>query len=353
MEAWEKDFEGDEDSDQPVDVAPLVVSSPSSQRRASLGLVSFLSRRLLFIGAVAFAIVYFCMLGMSLRSNSITSGEPRSAVDLAVPALEDTFDYFEDLFRGDLGYTVRGVSQRTRVEVAALLAETYVQSGQLLVVAVGLAAIVGILAGGLAASWRHSPLSFSTLTLTIIGVSVPSFFLALLLRVADIAFYRRTGMGLVPVFGSGMDRTQSLLPHLTFPALVLSARPLAHITRVTFVSLSEVLERDFIRTARAKGLAPRVVFWRHALRNVGVSVLTASVVSLRFALGSLPVVEIFFEWPGMGFTMLSAIGRGEVEVVATLGLSLGLTFLLITLLLDLVYRLIDPRLRMAVNGEDL
>ena len=114
-----------------------------------------------------------------------------------------------------------------------------------------------------------------------------------------------------------------------------------------------ILDPVLAPPARAKGLGPSVVFWRHALRNVGVSVLTAVVVSLRFALGSLPVVEVFFEWPGMGFTMLNAIGRGEIEVVATLGLSLGLTFLLITLLLDLVYRLIDPRLRMAANGEDL
>ncbi len=327
-------------------VSPL---SPHGYRAVS-GWLIFVVRRLLFIAGVAFAIVYFCTLGMRLSTNSTSIGQPRTAWELAGPALEETVAFFEDVFRGDLGYTVRGISQRTRVPVTEVLADTYVESAQLLVVAIALATVIGIGAGGLAAVRRHSPLALSTLTLTVIGVSIPSFFLALLLRVADITFYQRTGIGLVPVFGSSMDRTQSLLPHVTFPALVLAARPLAHITRVTFVSISEILGRDFIRTARAKGLGSSVVFWRHALRNAGVSVLTAVVVSLRFALGSLPVVEIFFEWPGVGFTMLNAIYRGEINVVAPLGLSLGMTFLLITLSLDLIYRLIDPRLRTQGNG---
>ena len=325
----------------------------SGSRHIFPGWLVFVLRRLLFIASVAFAIVYFCVLGMHLSANSASIGRSRSAWELAGPALEETVAFFEQTLHGDLGYTVRGVTQRTRVPVAALLADAYVESARLLVVAIGLTAATGIAAGGLAAVRRHSPLALSTLTLTVIGVSTPSFFLALLLRVADIAFYRRTGVGLVPVFGSDFDRTQSLLPYVTFPALVLAARPLAHITRVTFVSISEILGRDFIRTARAKGLGDGVVFWRHALRNAGVGLLTAVVVSLRFALGSLPVVEIFFEWPGVGLTMLNAIYQGEVKVVAALGLSIGVTFLLISLPLDLIYRWIDPRLRAGGNGGDV
>ncbi|MCK4452708.1 MAG: ABC transporter permease, partial [Anaerolineae bacterium] len=122
------------------------------------------------------------------------------------------------------------------------------------------------------------------------------------------------------------------------------------ITRVTFVSVSEILSRDFIRTARAKGLDQRAVFWRHTLRNAGVSILTAVVVSLRFALASLPVVEIFFNWPGLGVTMLNGIYQREVKAVAALALSLGVTFLLINLASDLCYRIIEPRLRAPANG---
>jgi len=326
---------------------------PPSRREQSISnWLTFVSGRLFFIAVVAFAIVYFCTLGLRLSLNSTSMGRGRSVWALADPALEDTFDFFEDVSRGDLGYVVQGVLQRTRVPVTTMLAQAYVESGRLLVAAIGVATAIGVIAGGLAASRKHSPLAFSTLTLTVIGVSIPSFFLALLFRVADILFYRYTGVGLVPVFASGLDRTQSLLPIVTFPALVLAARPLAHITRVTFISISEILERDFIRTARAKGLGSTVVFWKHALRNAGVSILTAVVVSVRFALGSLPVVEIFFEWPGVGLALLNSIQRRETTVVAALALSLGMTFLLINLLMDVIYRFVDPRLRLHTNGGD-
>ena len=315
--------------------------------------VMFVLRRLLFIAVVAFAIVYFCALGLSLSANSTSPvGRTRRAWELAGPAFEETVDFFEDAFRGDLGHVVRGVTQRTRVPVTALLTDTFFRSASLLAVSITLAAVAGVVAGGLAATRRHSLLSLSTLTLTVIGVSIPSFFLALLFQVADIKFYQRTGIGLFPVYGISMHRTESLLPQVIAPALVLAARPLAHITRVTFVSISEILNRDFIRTARAKGVRPSVVFWRHTLRNAGVSVLTAVIVSLRFALGSLPVVEIFFDWPGLGVTMLNGIYERETKVVAALALSLGVTFLLVNLLVDLIYRWIDPRLRTQGDGGD-
>ena len=190
-----------------------------------------------------------------------------------------------------------------------LLADAFAKSVSLLAVSVTLATTFGVAAGGLAAARRHSVLALPTLTLTVIGVSIPSFFLALLLQVADIKFYQYTGGGLFSIHG--ISGRSDLLPRIIAPALVLAARPLAHITRVTFVSVSEILSRDFIRTARAKGLDQRAVFWRHTLRNAGVSVLTAVVVSLRFALASLPVVEIFFNWPGLGVTMLNGSTSGR------------------------------------------
>ncbi len=312
---------------------------------------AFVARRLLFIGVVAFAIAYFCVLGLRLSANSTTVGQRTLSVkDLAGPALEETIEFFEDALHGRLGYVVQGITQRTRVPLTALLADTLRTSGSLLAASIAFATVGGIVAGGLAATRRHSSLALPILTLTVVGVSIPSFFLALLLRVADIKFYQRTGLGLFPVYGISEQRTASLLPRVIAPALVLAARPLAHITRVTFASISDVLSRDFIRTAHAKGLKRHIVFWRHALRNVGVSVLTAVAVSLRFALGSLPVVEVFFSWPGLGVTMLHAIYERQVNVVTILALGLGVTFLLINLAVDLLYRLIDPRLRALGNG---
>jgi uncharacterized protein len=311
----------------------------------------FMLRRLAFIAVVAFAIVYFCALGLNLTANSTAPvNSPRNALDMVEPAFEETIEFFGDALNGDLGYVIQGVTQRTQVPVMELLAATFTQSASLLAVSIGVAAVIGVMAGGVAATRRHSAISLSTLTLTIVGVSIPSFFLALLFQVADIRFYQNTGMGLFPVYGISGHRTASLLPQVVAPALVLAARPLAHITRVTFVSISEILNRDYIRTARAKGLGPSVVYWRHTLRNAGVSIFTAVVISLRFALGSLPVVEIFFQWPGMGITMYNAINARDTTVVTVLALALGVTFLLVSLLADLLYRLIDPRLRMQTNG---
>ena len=315
-----------------------------------VGGLAFVLRRLLFIAGVSFAIVYFCILGMRLRANSTTRGERVSAWDLVEPTVNETLDFFADAFHGDLGRVGRrSLTEYAWTPVMELLAHSYVKSARLLVLSITLAAILGVAAGGLAASWRHSSLALSTLTLTVIGVSIPSFFLALLFQVGAIEFYKRTGVRLV-FFSSGLHQFRSLLPLVTFPMLVLAARPLAHIARVTFVSLSDVLRQDFVRTARAKGLRPLIVFWRHTLPNVGISILTAVVVSLRFALGSLPVVEVFFDWPGLGVTMLDAIYQQKIEVVAGAALSLGVTFLLINMSLDLIYRLIDPRLRAQSDG---
>jgi uncharacterized protein len=325
--------------------------TPASDHPRIPGYVIYVLRRLLFIAAVGLAIVYFCVLGLRLSFNSTSTGQPRSVSELAEPALEETLNILKDTFQGDLGHISQGITRRSWVPITELLGDAFVSSASLLGVSIALATIVGVTAGGLAAARRHSALALPTLTLTIVGISIPSFFLALLLQIADIKFYQHTGTGLFPIHGIGGYR-KSLMPHIVPPALVLAARPLAHITRVTFVSISEIMSRDFVRTARAKGLGQRSVFWKHMLRNAGVSILTAVIVSLRFALGSLPVVEIFFDWPGLGVTTLAAIQQREVPATAVLALSIGVTFLVINLLADLVYRFIDPRLGVESNGDE-
>jgi len=329
---------------------PATAQTPRSPWKDWL---SFLGSRLAFILAVSFAIVYFCFLGVGLVSNSrLPLNRSRTVWQQAGPALDDTTEFWEVLFQGNLGDIVEGVTQRQRIPITEAVANAALQSGYVLIVAIGVATLVGVTAGGIAATRQYSPLSLGTLTLTVVGVSIPSFFLALLIQVADIKFYQRTGSGLFPVFGmAGQQRTTALLPQVIAPALVLAARPLAHITRVTFTTISDVLNRDFIRTARAKGLPSRTVYWRHALRNAGVSILTALVISLRFALGSLPVVEIFFSWPGLGVMMLNGIFEHNATLVVMPALILGGTFMIVTLLADTAYRFIDPRLRTSVNGN--
>ncbi len=236
----------------------------------------FVLQRLVFIAIIASATVYFCTLGLRLSANSRirVDQEPYTFRDVAQPALLETVDFFEDLSQGELGIVAPGISGRDWESATDVLSDAYINSARLLVIAVGAAAIVGIAVGAIAAVRRHSGMALTVLTLTVVGVSIPSFFLALLIQIGSIEFYRRTGIR-VAFFDRNSSMGTSLLPRIALPGLVLVARPLAHISRVTFVSLSEILERDFVRTARAKGVREALVFWHHVIRNVGVSILTA------------------------------------------------------------------------------
>jgi ABC-type dipeptide/oligopeptide/nickel transport system permease component len=214
----------------------------------------------------------------------------------------------------------------------------------LLLVSMVLGAVIGVPLGLAAAVVRHRRLSLFFLVSAIVGVSTPSFFLALLLQILEITFYKRTGVALVPVGGFGWDS------HMVLPALVLAARPIAQVARVSSVALTEVLDADYIRTAHAKGLILREVLSRHALRNAAVPILSAVGTSLRFSLSSLPVVEAIFQWGGMGSLLLEAIQQQNVTLATTLILILGICFVLIHVALDLLYRWIDPRMREEKSG---
>ncbi len=305
----------------------------------------FVLRRMGAILLISLAIVFFCALGMRMTVNSSAGIPDYNIARFVVRAAADTVAYVRNLPTGNLGSVVRGRGRsRTSVPVTTVLVDTYGKSMGLLLISLLFAAVLGIGAGALAAYWEGSPVSVGLLTTTLLGISLPTFLAALLLQVVEITWYRRTGVRLVPVGGFGWDS------HVVLPALVLAARPLAQLARITCVSMSEVAHQDFVRTALAKGLPRRQVWSDHVLPNAAVSILTALGVSVRFSLGSLPVVEYFFGWPGLGATLLDAIRMRHVNLVITLALALGLTFMSINLLLDVAYRKLDPRLRVA-SGE--
>ena len=127
--------------------------------------------------------------------------------------------------------------------------------------------------------------------------------------------------------------------------LILTARPLAQITRVTFINLNEIMGEEYIRTAYAKGLKYSRTVLIHALKNLAVSVLTVIGVSLRFSISILPVVEYIFAWPGLGRQFLEGIWNQRMGLVVAIALSLGLTIQFINFLLNKLYPILDPRLR--------
>ena len=298
----------------------------------------FLSRRLTFILFVSILIIFSVNMGMDMARNSSAKEPDYNLINYGQESWTETRSYIDRAFKGDLGtvnHDVLGI-----ISVWDLLKDTYIKSMGLLLVALFSAIILGLSIGTFAALIKKQKIILFLLLLTILGISVPSFFAGLLLQQAEIRYFKIYGEQLVKMAGFGWSYRYMLMP-----VLVLMARPLAYLTRASFLALNRVMEENYIRTAHSKGLRSRRVLFGHALRNVAIPILTAIGVSLRFSLSTLPVVELFFAWPGIGLRLLEAINARQSEVVVTLALALGLTFLLINLFLDISYRIIDPRLK--------
>ena len=205
---------------------------------------------------------------------------------------------------------------------------------------------MGISLGIGAAVSKNKLFSTFIVILSTLGVSVPSFLLGMLFWVANIQAHRTFDMEVLPSAGFRLGLSPDNAGVGAGDAPV-GANSTGHLC-----SLTDVLQQDYIRTARAKGLHERIVRYKHALSNVLIPVLTTIGTSLRFSLASLPVVELFFQWPGVGLTLLQAIDRGMPTFVTDLILSLGIFFLAVNLLIEIVFPLIDSRLRSDVDDRD-
>ncbi|MCB8943644.1 MAG: ABC transporter permease [Ardenticatenaceae bacterium] len=301
-------------------------------------MLRLIGRRLLFITTVTLAIIFLIHLGMRLSRNSEIAQPEFDIALYSTLAWTDTRDYLGRALQGEFG-TVRS-SSGAAIPIRSILAEAYLNSMGLLLIALAAATLIGIPLGAAAALLKQSKSIPALMGITVLGISVPSFFAAILWRQAEIYYVYFFGHPLVSVVGFGWD-----YQHMTLPLLVLSARPLAYLTRAAFLGFKRTMEEDYIRTAYSKGLGQMGTVIRHALPNVAVPLLTAMGVSLRFALGALPIVEFFFLWPGLGLRLLEAIDARQTAVVVTLATALGLTFLTINFLLDIAYWVIDPRIR--------
>lgn len=267
------------------------------------------------------------------------------ALPVALPtAAGFTASYLKGLVRGDLGVVASPHHLVAGTPVVVELARALPISLGLLATALALAAVVGLVVGIGAAIRRATRLSGLLLFVSTLGISTPSFFAAMLLIWLSVWLYRSTGAHVLPVAGFGWDA------HLLLPALVLAARPAAAVTRLSFNALVEILEADYVRTAVAKGLSPRAVLLLHVLRNAGVPIMTTVGVSLRYSLAALPIVEYIFNWPGIGQGLLTAIQTQDTNTVVGMTLPLALLFVLVNLLLEVLYPLMDPRLRDAQVG---
>jgi peptide/nickel transport system permease protein len=274
---------------------------------------------------------------MRMIRNSEVNQPQYNLVQLSKLAWRDSSAYLSDALQGNFGYIQESYGL---VRVRSILKEAYINSMGLLMVAILSAVLVGLSVGVFAAMTKRKRLILPLLMVTVLGISTPSFFAGLLLRQGEIYYLRAFGHPLVSIAGFSWD-----YQHMLFPVLVLMAYPVAYLTRATYLAVDRVMGEDFVRTAYSKGLTHTRTVNIHASKNVAIPILTAIGVSLRYSLSTLPIVEFFFLWPGMGLLMLEAIDKRQTTLVVSLALALGLTFLFINLILDISYRFIDPRVR--------
>jgi len=236
--------------------------------------------------------------------------------------------FFGRLVRGDLGISAR-TQEPVLKEVLARLPATI----KLAVISMTIAGVVGVLGGVAAAYWRNSLLDFLISVGTLFGVSMPVYWLGLMLIVL---FAVR--LHWLPAAGS--ERPASYI----MPSLTLAAFSMALVARMTRSSMLEVLGEDYVRTARAKGLSERMVILRHALKNAFIPVLT--VIGLQFGtlLGGAVLTETVFGWPGMGQLLVNSIFSRDYPMVQGIVLVFSFLFILVNLVVDILYAYVDPRI---------
>jgi ABC-type dipeptide/oligopeptide/nickel transport system permease component len=261
----------------------------------------------------------------------------RKELGLDQPLLTQYARFMAAAARGDLGKSIR-----TGLPVAEELLRRLPRTLTLATTSLVCAAVVGILAGIISATRPYSVFDSASMVLALIGVSMPVFWLGLMLMLLfAILLPRWLGLGapVLPPTGAGTWR------HLVMPTLTLAANSTAIIARMTRSSMLEVVRQDYIRTARAKGLAERVVVYRHALKNALIPVVTVLGLQFGTLLGGAVLTETVFAWPGIGRLLMDSISYRDYPTVQGAVLVVAVGFILVNVVVDVIYALLDPRIR--------
>jgi peptide/nickel transport system permease protein len=276
------------------------------------------------------------MLGDQATASDIAQARAQYGLDQPLPTQFAL--WVGEVLRGNLGQSI--FLQRP---VAQALLERAEPTLFLAFFAVGIATLIGVPCGMVAAIWRGSVADQAVSGVAMLGASVPSFWLGLL-SIQFFAVY----LGWFPASGYG-DPDAALstrLLHLALPATVLGLLNSALIIRFTRAAMLDLLEEDFVRTARAKGLAERVVMVKHVLRNAAVSIVTVIGLTIALMIGGTVVTETVFNLPGAGNLVVRAVLRRDYPVIQGTLLVIAAIYVVINLLIDLVYVVLDPRIQL-------
>ncbi|MGM3173697.1 ABC transporter permease subunit [Dickeya lacustris] len=254
----------------------------------------------------------------------------RVRLGLNNPLPQQYVDWLGGLLHGNLGITYR-----TQQPVLAVIQKSFLPTLWLALAGFVWSVILGLLIGVMAALKRGKWQDWSLMSLAVGGISMPPFWLGLLL----IQFVAMP-FGLFSV--SGYNKPADII----LPALTLGASVAAVMARFTRSAFLEVMQEDYVRTARAKGLRQRLIVWKHVMRNALIPVITMLGLQFGFLLGGSIVVESVFNWPGLGWLLIESIKTQDQPVIQALVMLFVFEFILINLLVDLLYAVVNPAIRL-------
>lgn len=269
----------------------------------------------------------------------------REDLGLDDPYLVQLSRYVGDVASGDFG-----TSYRFNEPVTSLIGDRIWPTILLVTTALLFAIVIGVLVGVFTARRPESPVSHGVTVFSLVGYSMPVFWTGYLLIIAfasNVRWFPVAGMRDVRLEGNRFEEWLDIAHHLVLPALTLGLIYLAQYSRLSRASMLEVLQSDYVRTARAKGLAERKVVYKHALRNAVIPVITIAGLQFGALLSGALLVETVFNWPGLGRLAADSVFQRDAPVLLGVLICSAVLVVVINILTDVVYRMIDPRIRVG------
>ncbi|WP_332741373.1 ABC transporter permease [Hydrogenophaga sp.] len=288
------------------------------------------------------------LLGQDATADQIR--ELRADLGLDQPFFVQFWHFLANAVQGEFG-----LSLRQGAKVSRLITERFPATLELSMVAAVLALAAGIPMGVYAALKRGTFMSQLFMTVSLLGVSLPTFLIGILLILVfavNLGWFPSFGRGDVVQLGwwsTGLLTAKGWL-HITLPAITLAIFQLTLIMRLVRAEMLEVLRTDYIKFARARGLTDRAVHFGHALKNTLVPVMTITGLQLGGLIAFAIITETVFQWPGMGLLFIQAVTFADIPVMAAYLCLIALIFVVINLIVDLLYFAVDPRLRVEKSG---
>jgi peptide/nickel transport system permease protein len=318
-------------------------------------MLKYISKRLLISIPVIIGITILSFIIMKLSpgdplANFINPSidmadleKSRQALGLNDPLYVQYFKWIGQVARGNFGYTYSG-----NHSISGLILERLPNTVILTLSAFVMSFVVGIPLGVIGAVKKNTRTDYGITLMSLVGVAIPSFFFGLLVIYVFalmLGIFPSGGMVNIRAGYTGFAYYTDILHHLVLPAVVLSLGNIASVSRFTRSNMLDILKEDYIRTAKAKGLRNKAVIYRHALRNALIPVVTIFGLSIPFLFSGAYITESIFNWPGMGQLGIRAIQDREYGIIMALNLITATLVLTGNLISDILYAIVDPRIR--------